>query len=363
MGSPSVDEVRRAAVVMHFLLSWVTVERERAESMTSVGSERELLAMSSYGKHLPGSDEKTRRLVDWNVEMLLGIMRQMVAYRGSRSNRLHKRLSSLSLQSEDSQSESKVSATPLEEVKEIIRLPEFNVKSSRARMDPQAVEIPSTIIGQLHHLVSKIASLYHNNPFHNFGKKNPVQPIPSPIVFGYLIDCCLPFACRPRLPCGSIRHQGEQKDWPYCVYLLLFLKLTHLMPANQLMSRIVEPTDLLEGSDNRSSHFAATLHDHSFGITSDPLTQFACAFSALIHDVDHYGVSNVQLVKEQDPLAQKYQRSVAEQNSLDLSWNLLMQDSYEELRSFLFPNSNDQTRFRQLVVNSVMATVSDGNGL
>jgi hypothetical protein len=26
------------------------------------------------------------------------------------------------------------------------------------------------------------------------------------------------------------------------------------------------------------------LHDHTYGITSDPLTQFACMFSALIHD-------------------------------------------------------------------------------
>ena len=43
------------------------------------------------------------------------------------------------------------------------------------------------------------------------------------------------------------------------------------------MSRIVAPSHLDE--DN-----ADALHDHTYGITSDPLTQFACAFSALIHD-------------------------------------------------------------------------------
>jgi hypothetical protein len=32
------------------------------------------------------------------------------------------------------------------------------------------------------------------------------------------------------------------------------------------------------------------LHDHTYGITSDPLTQFAVVFAALIHDVDHTGV-------------------------------------------------------------------------
>ena len=64
------------------------------------------------------------------------------------------------------------------------------------------------------------------------------------------------------------------------------------------------------------------------------------------------GVSNAQLVKEEVPIATKYQgRSVAEQNSLDLSWELLMQDKYENLRSYLFHTESDLVRFRQLVVN------------
>jgi len=39
---------------------------------------------------------------------------------------------------------------------------------------------------------------------------------------------------------------------------------------------------------------------------SDPLTQFACAFSALIHDVDHVGVSNAHLAKEEVPIAGRH---------------------------------------------------------
>ena len=108
------------------------------------------------------------------------------------------------------------------------------------------------------------------------------------------------------------------------------------------MSRIVPPSDLAEKA----------AHDHTFGISADPLTRFACAFAALIHDVDHTGVSNAQLVKDQAPIAKKYkERSVAEQNSLDLSWNILMEDDYKELRSYLFRTQSDLIRFRQLVVN------------
>ena len=49
-------------------------------------------------------------------------------------------------------------------------------------------------------------------------------------------------------------------------------------------------------------------------------------------------------------------RSIAEQNSLDLSWNLLMESSFDDLRKYLFHSSDELLHFRELVVNSVMAT-------
>ena len=68
--------------------------------------------------------------------------------------------------------------------------------------------------------------------------------------------------------------------------------------------------------------------------------------------LDHVGVSNAQLIKEGVPISAKYnQRSVAEQNSLDLSWDLLMEDRYSDLRNYLFSTREDLLRFRQLVVN------------
>lgn len=69
--------------------------------------------------------------------------------------------------------------------------------------------------------------------------------------------------------------------------------------VNKLLSRIVAPDIQLGGS----ADFEHKLHDHTYGITSDPLTQFACVLSALIHDVDHTGLPNSQLVKEETPLA------------------------------------------------------------
>jgi hypothetical protein len=78
----------------------------------------------------------------------------------------------------------------------------------------------------------------------------------------------------------------------------------------------------------------------------------------LIHDVDHTGVPNTTLVSERTDIAAKYNnRSPAEQNSLDLAWDELMnQNKYVELRAMLFTEKAELIRFRKLVVNSVMAT-------
>jgi len=122
------------------------------------------------------------------------------------------------------------------------------------------------------------------------------------------------------------------------------------MSVVKLLSRIVAPSNV----DADSS----TLHDHTYGITSSPLTQFSVILSALIHDVDHLGVPNTQLVKENLYIAQHYNnKSVAEQNSVDLAWDLLMDsDQYAELRSAIYYDAEELARFRKLVVNTVMAT-------
>jgi len=132
------------------------------------------------------------------------------------------------------------------------------------------------------------------------------------------------------------------------------------MSVTKLLSRIVAPSDVLNNMENSASdvnRLASSLHDHTYGITSDPLTQFACVFSALIHDVDHQGVPNTQLVKENMVVAAMYNnKSVAEQNSIDLAWNLFMDAEYRDLRATVCGTEEEFRRFRQLVVNSVLAT-------
>mmetsp|Transcript_15174 Transcript_15174/g.37208 ORF Transcript_15174/g.37208 Transcript_15174/m.37208 type:complete len:298 (-) Transcript_15174:63-956(-) len=126
--------------------------------------------------------------------------------------------------------------------------------------------------------------------------------------------------------------------------------------VKKLLKRIVkvdEGNGLKTPSENVD---LVDLAGHSYGITSDPLTQFAVVFSAVIHDVDHPGIPNSQLLTENTRNAQIYKKSIAEQNSVDLAWEMLMTDEYNDLRACIYHTEEEQKRFRQLVVNTVLAT-------
>lgn len=124
------------------------------------------------------------------------------------------------------------------------------------------------------------------------------------------------------------------------------------MSVIKLMSRIITPDERFGKEE-----MALKMHEQTYGITSDPLAHLAVALSALVHDVDHPGVPNSQLDKEDDPMALRYDRkSVAEQNSVDLAWSLLMSYQFTNLRNAIYRTEVEFRRFRQLVVNTVLAT-------
>jgi hypothetical protein len=102
------------------------------------------------------------------------------------------------------------------------------------------------------------------------------------------------------------------------------------MAATKILSRVLENNN----DANKQVQKAELNNGYRKDITSDALTQFAVVFSALIHDVDHAGVPNAQLVAEQDPLASKY----------------------DNFSTCLCPNDAEKERFHDLVVHTVLAT-------
>ena len=61
----------------------------------------------------------------------------------------------------------------------------------------------------------------------------------------------------------------------------------------------------------------------------------------------------MQLIKEKFDIASLYRnQSIAEQNSVDLAWALLMEGNFKDLRNVIYATEEERKRFRQLVVNS-----------
>jgi len=242
--------------------------------------------------HLPPRiSSQMERLINWNIDVLERLLKKIVARRHSLKRKSEVKVNWKKVRRDRDESEKKI---VLDEVQEVIKLPEYD--SNYSDLSADSIVLEPRVRFQLREFVTAIALTYHDNPFHNFSHAS---------------------------------HVG--------------------MSVAKLMSRIVAPDIELEGHEQ--------LHDHTYGITSDPLTQFACVFSALIHDADHPGVPNSQLVKEGTDMANTYEgKSIAEQNSINLAWNILLEDKYKELRKSICKTQCEASRFRQLVINAVCAT-------
>jgi len=249
-------------------------------------------------------NSKERRLIEWMVETFMKSLKKIATHR-MRNGQMCKEEDflngkELSLPVLDTE------AQIIEEIKEVIPISQKDQRPSHPSLEGiienghAHVAIPRVVERQLRDYVTVVSLLYHDHAFHNF---------------------------------------------EHCAHVL--------MSVLKLLSRI------LESKMNRSTEIGESGHggDNAYGITTDPLLEFACLFSALIHDVDHSGVPNSQLVKENTTTAVRYHnRSVAEQHSIAVAWSLLMQPCYKELRECIYRTETEFDRFRQLVVNSVMAT-------
>ncbi|CAJ1960734.1 unnamed protein product [Cylindrotheca closterium] len=245
---------------------------------------------------------KLKRLCQWNVDVLAKALKQIVAQRmatGIKTKQFEEALD----QKEDT---IKRQMYILDEVVEIVPLPEFDSEVYTRQKDIDEIELPEVVIEQMQLYVSSIALMYRKNPFHNFEHASHVT-----------------------------------------------------MSVSKLLSRIVAAEDLLNADETvtKSNDIGGSIHDHTYGITSDPITRFSVILAALIHDVDHSGFSNAQLVKDEHMIAKQFKnKSVAEQNSTFLAWDLLMEPRFKDFRRTIYAAPLELDRFRQLIANTVLAT-------
>ena len=226
--------------------------------------------------------EKIARLVDWNVDLLIILLKEVEAKRlSSRSVADHRdkmaRLEYHYMSKND---------LVITEAREDIEFPEYSHEP--LQHDPRFITIDSEVQRQLRHFLLCIATMYPANPFHNFEHCSHVT---------------LSVSKRKDTSCPS---------QVSCSFLLVFnFPVANSLGACVLIvfRRIVAPNKDDVGDDDGKSLF-----DHTYGLTSDPLTQLAVVMAAIFHDVQHPGVPNSQMSKEQMDVAIFYQHeSVAEQ--------------------------------------------------
>ena len=161
-------------------------------------------------------DPKTKRLVEWNTDILLRLLCRLTAHRQA--------LGVVSDAHDDMKAAEdelqKRGGIVFDELSDTILLPRYG---SRLEKDPD-VSLDQAVVKQLRHYVASIASMYRTeNEFHNFEHASHVT-----------------------------------------------------MSVNKLMNRII---GMEEGGSSSEREQAC------FGITNDPVTQFAVVLSALVHDV------------------------------------------------------------------------------
>lgn len=272
---------------------WLNKERQKSESTSSEQVSEEGELSRATLKLPSAAPDKVDRLISWMVEAMSHHLKHVMARRRATGS------PSVSVPSRASTIQF---GKPLQAVKDVIPFCEFDSKGTLERNAPvnaESIVLEDKVIIQLTKLVKSIAGMYHDNPFHNFEHASHVA-----------------------------------------------------LSVTKLLSRIVQQNKddiLLPSSDVDADAFCSYV--------SVPITQFAAFFCALIHDVDHPGIPNAAYSQERPDLARVYNHtSIAEQNSVDMSWALFMRDEFEDLRRCVCATDKELFQFRQLVVQMVMAT-------
>mmetsp|Transcript_3017 Transcript_3017/g.4360 ORF Transcript_3017/g.4360 Transcript_3017/m.4360 type:complete len:705 (-) Transcript_3017:465-2579(-) len=175
--------------------------------------------------------------------------------------------------------------------------------------------------------------------------------LPANTILEY--EMCLESSLFPPMVTAQVRQQihvyVQRIALSYnCVPYHNFEHATHvLLSANKLLYLLVTASD---NATNANSQYA-------YGLSSNFAYHLAFIFAALVHDVEHGGVSNQQLVIECDPLSILYNdQSILEQHSLAIAFKVLLEPDFEELRAVMFPTKDDFVNFRKVVIDLVLTT-------
>ena len=126
------------------------------------------LNLSSHAPSTRSFDSEqpsNKRMIKWNVELLSQLLRQVMARAASKPSRKTKNGAHSISVSNRLANQGRL----LDEVQDVLALPQFDPKIYKNHVDPDSVQLTPEVSRQLTSYVTQIARLYKQNPFHNFG--------------------------------------------------------------------------------------------------------------------------------------------------------------------------------------------------
>jgi hypothetical protein len=130
--------------------------------------------------------------------------------------------------------------------------------------------------------------------------------------------------------------------------------------SNALTSWFISREDSAEGNETPDEQVSRL--NYMRNIFDDPITSFACVLAGLVHDVDHNGEPKKALSASSSLTSVGHQQQVStEQNSMQVTWSLLLRSEFKLLRQAMFGSStdghdSDLSRFRYVFVRAILAT-------
>ena len=104
------------------------------------------------------TSHNSQRLIDWNVDLLKQLLQRVIAARIDGKVR------------QDPEADFTISNIDYtmvrDEIKQCLSLPKYD--KAKAKTDPKTIQLDAKVESQLRQYVKMVASMYHDNPFHNF---------------------------------------------------------------------------------------------------------------------------------------------------------------------------------------------------
>lgn len=140
-----------------------STESDHSQSSSSPESVAE---SASPSEDLADKTERTNRLISWNVETLLALLKHVIVHRNARTE-AGKR-GTLLTKSDTDQTVMNGISDCLGEVREIIALPEYDSTVASLAKDVEKVHVSREVKNEMRAFVGCVASMYRENAFHNF---------------------------------------------------------------------------------------------------------------------------------------------------------------------------------------------------